>query len=1113
MAPRKKKPVNPQGKGTPNQNNNQRPDYTLPKPPWQYEGDLGDNATIDITGLPAIPITILNTGIPGQNNADDFDGFAYDLLIWELDDPAIGFSRNVYLFQESSAGSSKQETVPLRSSSSIKAATLFIADSTYPAVREGTDDTDLLMGTEATNGISGGAGNDLILTMEDQDSAAGGDGNDLLNGGSSDDVLVGNSGNDRLYGEQGSDRLSGLDGQDTLTGGSGNDRLSGGNGNDQLLGETGNDVLSGEAGSDTLTGGNGDDSYLVIDAEDAVVEQPNQGDDTVLTILNFTLGNSLENLTLVGSEAVVGVGNSLDNRIEVGDQKSTLAASLTDFSPEELIVNNIISGAGGDDLIRAGAGDDRLDGGEGNDTLAGGKDNDTLTGDAGIDRFLLGSFEFSGSSEEGDTDTITDFNAAQGDKLYLSTQNFSTLPTGAISPERFVLGTSATTPQQRLVYNLLTGELFFDKDGSGAEPQAKIVTFTNRPALITSDFIAVDNLDPTLPRLLTNLPLIVSGVSGASTAADDRLFGGQDDNVISGGAGNDTIDGGNGKDTLNGGSGDDRLEGGNNDDNLNGGEGNDRLTDVGGTNNILNGENGNDTLNSDFGNDSLNGGGNDDILIGNFGEDNLQGGEGNDRLTGGDGRDTLTGGTGADLFILTDASDFSADTITDFDRAQGDKIQIAVSADFSGFNIGARDYSRFGYNSSTGELLFDAIVIAKLTPGTALNLREDLTIATTATGTTLNGNANANQLLGSEGADLIKAAGGNDVVSGLEGNDEIAGGSGSDWLEGGSSDDSVNGDRDSDQLYGEAGNDLLNGGAGNDILAGGAGNDTLTGGSGADRFSFYDPLASIVDPNTGDRADPVTDGTDVLTDLNRAEDTIGLYIGSYSPDSLYRQAGLALNTAISAGQFQLGSSAADASDRLIYDRSTGDLFFDVDGTGAQAQIKIATLSTKSALSHTNIVTFNDLTTTQGTDSITGQATRDQIVGRRGDDVLNGGGGADRLSGDQDQDIIRGGAGRDRLKGGVGNDHLLGGLDSDWLEGGKGRDRFILERGAGNDVILDFKDKEDRLGLAPGIQAKRLKIIQRGRNTLIELRNDRLAVLNGVEASQITMADFVQNTIL
>ena len=72
-----------------------------------------------------------------------------------------------------------------------------------------------------------------------------------------------------------------------------------------------------------------------------------------------------------------------------------------------------------------------------------------------------------------------------------------------------------------------------------------------------------------------------------------------------------------------------------------------------------------------------------DTLRGLSGNDSLRGLAGDDILDGGAGRDELTGGTGADRFRFNAGSGFgqaNADRITDFNRAQGDRIEISRQA-------------------------------------------------------------------------------------------------------------------------------------------------------------------------------------------------------------------------------------------------------------------------------------------------------------------------------------------------------------------------------------------------------------------------------------------------
>jgi Putative Ig domain/RTX calcium-binding nonapeptide repeat (4 copies) len=127
----------------------------------------------------------------------------------------------------------------------------------------------------------------------------------------------------------------------------------------------------------------------------------------------------------------------------------------------------------------------------------------------------------------------------------------------------------------------------------------------------------------------------------------------------------------------------------------------------------------------------------------------------------------------------------------------------------------------------------------------------------------------------------------------------------------------------------------------------------------------------------------------------------------------------------------------------------------------------------------------------------------------GDDLtITGTGKRDRLTGTSKNETLIGLDDKDTLKGGGGNDKLIGGKDSDKLYGGKGKDIFVLERGAGKDIIRDFRNGLDRLAV-PGMKPKKLGISQKGRNTVISFGKDDLAVLIGVQADQITPKDFTK----
>ncbi|MFC7737243.1 calcium-binding protein [Roseomonas sp. GCM10028921] len=160
-----------------------------------------------------------------------------------------------------------------------------------------------------------------------------------------------------------------------LHAGTGADTLTDGVGTDALFGGDGADWLDGGAGAGLLLGGLGNDRYIVDDAGDRISEAGGGGVDTVVSSLSFTLGASIENLTLSGTASLTGTGNGAGNRMLASDAGSALAGL---------------------------AGRDTLIGGAGEDVLAGGSGADRLTGGAGADHFRYG---FAGEGG----DNVTDF--------------------------------------------------------------------------------------------------------------------------------------------------------------------------------------------------------------------------------------------------------------------------------------------------------------------------------------------------------------------------------------------------------------------------------------------------------------------------------------------------------------------------------------------------------------------------------------------------------------------------------------------------------------------------------------------------------------------------------
>ncbi|MBM6594265.1 calcium-binding protein [Microvirga pudoricolor] len=192
---------------------------------------------------------------------------------------------------------------------------------------------------------------------------------------------------------------------------------------------------------------------------------------------------------------------------------------------------------------------------------------------------------------------------------------------------------------------------------------------------------------------------------------------------------------------------------------------------------------------------------------------------------------------------------------------------------------------------------------------------------------TLDGGVGNDALFGGAGNDLLFGRSGNDRLYGESGNDRLRGGDGDDMLFGGSGNDVLYGEAGNDQLMGGLGRDKLYGGAGDDKIFGSLGNDILSGGAGKDAFIFHQSLKG--EPNIAR-----------ITDFKVRDDSVWL------DDKVFKGLGkgtMENPTQLKAGAFWKGAEAHDADDRIIYDSSNGALYYDRDGTGAAAQVQIATL--------------------------------------------------------------------------------------------------------------------------------------------------------------------------
>jgi Ca2+-binding RTX toxin-like protein len=154
--------------------------------------------------------------------------------------------------------------------------------------------------------------------------------------------------------------------------------LAGTAANDTLTGGDENDTLNGLSGADKMNGGYGADTYIVDSAKDTIVENANDGFDSVrASIGSFTLAANVENLLFEETAgAAIGTGNALKNQL-IGN---SLANKLDGQGGDDSL-----QGLGGDDTLLGGAGIDVLNGGAGDDKMAGGSGNDFYTVDSAKD--------------------------------------------------------------------------------------------------------------------------------------------------------------------------------------------------------------------------------------------------------------------------------------------------------------------------------------------------------------------------------------------------------------------------------------------------------------------------------------------------------------------------------------------------------------------------------------------------------------------------------------------------------------------------------------------------------------------------------------------------------
>ena len=830
-----------------------------------------------------------------------------------------------------------------------------------------------------------------------------------------------------------------------------------------INGNSGANVLDGGSGADTLAGGQGNDSYVVDNLGDKVIENADEGSDTVFSSVSYTLPENVENLTLTGAAYVNGTGNGLDNVI-TGNAG-----------------NNTLSGLDGDDTLIGNAGSDVLDGGSGNDSMQGGSGDDTYVVDAAGDSVVEGAGAGTDTVRAGVSYTLgenlehlvltgagdLDAGGNAGNNNITGNAGANTIAAGAgndnvnagAGDDLVYGGDGNDAINGELGDDQLFGELGNDtlNGGQGGDMMAGgsgddvyvvddaedlVVEAAGEGLDTTQSSIGYTLTDHVENLVLTGAAAIdgngneldntINGNAGANVLAgldgNDSLYGNGGDDSLLGGAGKDLLDGGAGADSLRGGTGDDTYVVDNTADLVieEDGEGSDQV--LASVNHTLAGNVENLTLTgaaaSGSGNELdnvLSGNAQNNTLFGMDGDDVLAGNGGNDFLDGGNGADDMQGGIGDDTYVIDQA---------------GDRVVEAVSA--------GNDTVRSGITYT----LTDNVENLVLTGFDNLN------------GT---GNALNNTITGNSGDNTIEAGAGNDIVHAGDGQDLVRGGDGNDTL---------NGEAGDDLLFGELGNDTLNGGLGADTMEGGSGDDvyvvddlgdrvieaagagldttqsgitwtltdnvenlTLTGAADIDgtgnelnNLITGNKGANVLDGLAGNDTINANDGDDTLIG-GEGDDTLNGELGN---DRLQGDSGKDLLNGGAGVDTMLGGSGDDV---YVVD-NTGDLVIEVADEGLDT---VQSGVDFTLTDHVENLTLTGVGTTRGT-------------GNELDNLVTGNNAANTLFGLDGNDTLVGNAGNDLLDGGSGADLMQGGAHDDTYVVDNAGDRVEELAGAGTDTV-------------------------------------------------------------
>lgn len=578
-----------------------------------------------------------NDSLHGEEGKDKIFGGEGDDTIYggQGDDILIGFNPANEIKQSLEEGESDNDTIYGGDGND------FILGHVGDDTLLGENGADELQGGDGNDFLYGGADDDRLFGQSGDDVIYGGDGDDVIlgfKGFNEDQTLTsGESDNDKLYGGAGNDTLLGDIGDDYLDGGAGADLMEGGVGNDTyivnsindvilehdnsgydtvvsstnyllnknieelrllegydinatgnaqdntLVGNSSNNILDGVTGADTMIGRDGDDLYYVDDIGDTVVENANEGTDTVYSSIDYTLTQDVENLQLLdfskaeqglldGEKTLVyGYPKMYELDYMQGDAIADFEGTCALTSIANLITQN--------DTPTSEA-----------EVVQVAIDNNWTLSDPSLPSYLKGGSNYLDQQAILDSygirnDIIQGYNPDGIANLIRSGRGVMlALNAGYLWDESAHEGTGAVNHVVTV-----TGAVYKEEDGSLAgfyiadSGRSKVSDMTRFISLEKFDEVA--NV-PSAYAIYTVEPIKLwdENLNGYGNDGDNIIVGNRGENELYGNAGNDTLQSNAGDDILNGGEGDDKYL-------FNIGDGNDIIADDMGSDTILFSEN------------------------------------------------------------------------------------------------------------------------------------------------------------------------------------------------------------------------------------------------------------------------------------------------------------------------------------------------------------------------------------------------------------------------------------------------------------------------------------------------------------------------------------------